>query len=262
MIPKVIHYCWFGKNPLPKIVVDCMNSWRKFCPDYKIVEWNESNFDISDCPYVAQAYQSKMWAFVSDYARIKILYENGGVYLDTDVELIKNIDPLLNDQAFMGFETKLGVNSGLIAGSVPKLSIFAELLEIYKNTLFINNDGSLNLTSCVEYQTNLLVQHGLIKENKIQYINEIKIYPIEYFSPLNHYTGIITLTPETYSIHRYEGTWASESIRYGYKLKWKYINKYGLHIGKPVYLFMYFIYIIRNYGVKELLYKIKGKLNF
>lgn len=261
MIPKIIHYCWFGNNPLPPVVKLCMDSWEKYCPDYQIIEWNESNFDVFDCPYSAQAYEAKMWAFVSDYARIKILYEHGGIYMDTDVELLKNIDPLLNDRAFMGFETKLVVNSGLIAGSEAKLPILSELIEEYQHYIFKREDGSLNLTSCVEYQTALLQRHGLVKENRIQNVGGLKIYPIAYFSPLNHYTGAVNIREETYSIHRYEGTWVSETTRYGYKLKWKYMNKYGVLLGKVIYVIPYIAYIISHEGIKELFNKIRNKFN-
>jgi len=260
MIPKIIHYCWFGKNPIPSVVKVCMNSWRKYCPDYQIIEWNESNFDVFDCPYSTQAYEAKMWAFVSDYARIKILYEHGGIYMDTDVELLKNIDPLLDNKAFMGFETKLVVNSGLITGSEPKLPIMDKLIEEYQISKFKLEDGSLNLTSCVEYQTTLLQRYGLVKENKIQNVEGIKIYPIAYFSPLNHYTGAVNIKEETYSIHRYEGTWVSETTRYGYKLKWKYMNKYGLLVGRVFYMIPYIVYIISQEGIKGLIDKIKNKI--
>lgn len=260
MIPKIIHYCWFGKNPLPPVVIQCMNSWRIYCPDYQIIEWNESNFDVFSCPYTAQAYEAKMWAFVSDYARIKILYEHGGIYMDTDVELLKNIDPLLSDRGFMGFETKLGVNSGLIAGSELKLPIIGELIEEYKQYIFTREDGSLNLTSCVEYQTALLQKHGLVKENRIQFVEGVKIYPTVYFCPLNHFTGAINIKEETYSIHRYEGTWANETTRYGYKLKWKYMNKYGVLFGHVFFFIPYVVYIINQEGIKGFINRIIKKV--
>jgi hypothetical protein len=261
MIPKVIHYCWFGGNPFPEIVKECMDSWTKHCPDYQIIEWNESNFDVFSCPYTKQAYEAKMWAFVSDYARIKILYEKGGIYMDTDVELLKNLDPLLKNKAFMGFEAQLAVNSGLIAGSIAKLPIIGELVNEYHDFEFTRKDGSYNLTPCVEYQTNLLEKYGLLKENRIQVVEDLKIYPIEYFSPFNHITGSLNVKEETYSIHKFEGLWAPETGRHGTKLKWKYMNKYGVFWGKIFRLFPYFVYIIRNDGVKGLLSKIRKKFN-
>ncbi len=260
-LPKTIHFCWFGGNPLPEEAKLCLESWKKYCPDYQIVEWNEKNFDVFSCHYAAQAYEANMWAFVSDYARIKILYEQGGVYMDVDVELIKNIDPLLRDKAFMGFEAGLFVNSGLIAGSIPNLSIFRELINKYeKKYEFINSDGTLNLTPCVEYQTELLMKYGLKKENIIQVVEDMKIYPIEYFSPFNHYTGRLNITEETYSIHKYAGTWAPETGRYGNKLKWKYMNKYGVFWGSIFRLIPYVIYIVRHDGMNGLLNKIKNRL--
>ena len=261
MIPKVIHYCWFGGKPLPPVVKQCMDSWRKYCPDYQIKEWNESNFDVFSCPYTAQAYEAKMWAFVSDYARIKILYEQGGIYMDTDVELLKNIDPLLINKAFMGFEAQLGVNSGLIAGSEPKFRIIGELVEEYQNYQFTHQNGSYNLTSCVEYQTVLLQKYGLLKENRIQLVEGLVIYPIEYFSPFNHFTGALNIKEETYSIHRYEGSWAPETSRYGNKLKWKYMNKYGVFFGKIFRMFPYVLYILSHDGIRGLLKKSRNKFN-
>ena len=231
MIPKIIHYCWFGGKPLPQEVKECMTSWKTFCPDYQIQEWNESNFDLRACPYVEQAYEAGMWAFVSDFARIKILFEVGGIYMDTDVELLKSIDPLLVNKAFMGFEAGLGVNSGLIAGSLPKLPIMEELINDYCRLEFVTNTGEYNLTTCVEYQTALLEKRGLLRENKIQVISDITIYTTEYFSPMSHVTGIIDITDKTYSIHKYEGTWAPQTGRKGNKLKWKYIRKYGVFLG-------------------------------
>lgn len=256
LIPKKIHFCWFGGKPLPPIVEECITSWRFFCPEYKIFEWNESNFDIRACPYVEQAYEAGMYAFVSDFARIKILFEHGGIYMDTDVELLKNLDPLLANKAFMGFEAGLGVNSGLIAGSIPKLPIIGELINEYQGLDFIKRKGEYNLTTCVHYQTALLEKHGLLRENRLQIVADITIYPIKYFSPMNHFTGIINIEEETYSIHKYEGTWAPETGRQGNKLKWRYVRKYGVFWGSLLRLFPYILYILRIDGIKGLFNKV------
>lgn len=214
MIPKVIHYCWFGRNPLPESALKCINSWKKFFPDYEIIEWNEDNFDINAIPYTAEAYASKKYAFVSDYARFKILYDHGGLYFDTDVEVIKSFDDILARGAFMGFEvdaeatgSKGAVNPGLGLGVAPGLGLYAELLRKYSTLQFIHEDGSLNLTTIVKYTTDLLLEHGLRATNKIQTVAGITIYPKEYFNPLNDNTGKLEITHNTHSIHWYSKTW-------------------------------------------------------
>ena len=261
MIPKKIHFCWFGGNEYPDIVKECMDSWVKKCPDYEIVKWNETNFDINQCPYVAQAYEAKKWAFVSDYARLKILYENGGVYLDTDVELLKSIDELLSNKAFMGFEHGLGVNSGLICGSEKGVLLFRELIDIYERTPFRRDDGTLNLKSCVEYTTELLVEKGLVKKNCRQVVQDICIYPIEYFCPKNQFTEKVNITDNTYTFHRYIGTWADDTVKYGQKLKKQCIEKHGSHVGKLIYTFKYSVYVVKTNGILSLFQKLRRKIS-
>ena len=168
MIPKIIHYCWFGGNPLPKDALVCIASWKKFLPDYEIKEWNESNFDVNCCPYVREAYEAKKYAFVSDYARFSVLYQEGGLYFDTDVEIIKNMDYIVAAGNFMGFEqnlatkisnsgVKLGVNPGLALGARKGLEFDKEILEFYETrTHFDMNEGTV-----VDYTTNILRKHGL-----------------------------------------------------------------------------------------------------
>ena len=174
MIPKIIHYCWFGRNPLPESAQKCIASWRKFFPGYEIKEWNEDNFDVNQIPYVSEAYAAGKYAFVSDYARFKILYDNGGLYFDTDVEVIRSFDDILDKGAFMGCELtpelSTGVNPGLGLGVAPGLGLYAELLDIYSELRFINPDGSQNLTTIVRYTTDLLVRKGLKPISELQQI--------------------------------------------------------------------------------------------
>ena len=160
-IPKMVHYCWFGGKPKPQGVISCIKSWEKFCPDYKIVEWNEDNYDITKNKYMHEAWLEKKWAFVSDYSRLDIVYNHGGIYLDTDVELIKNIDYLLKAEAFMGFEDGKSVNTGLGFGAVKGFELIKELLELYENLDFINSDGSLNTVACPVYTTKHLISKGM-----------------------------------------------------------------------------------------------------
>ena len=176
MIPKKIHYCWFGGNPLNDLGKKCLASWKKYFPDYEMIEWNESNFDINCCQYVKEAYEAKKWAFVSDYARFKILYEQGGVYFDTDVEVIKSFDDILKEGNFMGCENETSaVNPGLGLAVAPGLGVIKEILEDYEKASFLNADGSLDLTTIVTRTTNKLKQYGLQDINEIQTVAEINI---------------------------------------------------------------------------------------
>lgn len=225
MIPKKIHYCWFGGKPLNKLGIKCLDSWKKYFPDYEIIEWNESNFDVNCCQYVREAYEAQKWAFVSDYARFKILYEQGGVYFDTDVEVIKSFDDILNKGNFMGCENEVSaVNPGLGLAVAPGLGLIKEILEDYEKASFLNEDGSLDLTTIVTRTTNILKRHGLQDINRIQTVAEVNIYPREYFCPIDMTTGKIEITPNTYSIHRYAGSWESKESLFRGKV-FRFINR-------------------------------------
>lgn len=220
MIPKVIHYCWFGGNDLPELALRCIESWKKYCPDYEIKEWNESNFDVNCCDYVREAYESKKWAFVSDYARFKILYENGGLYFDTDVELIRPLDDIIARGGFMGIENEpSSVNPGLGLAVAPGLELYSDLLEAYHDRHFIREDGSLNLKTVVEYTTEILEKKGLKSQNEIQYVAGVYIYPKEYFCPMDYETGDLKVTEKTYSIHHFNASWHSKSEKYAVELQ-------------------------------------------
>ena len=260
MIPKIIHYCWFGHNPYPEVVTECMKSWRAMCPDYEIKCWNEDNFDYKSCQYAREAYEAKKWAFVSDYARLKILAENGGIYVDTDVELLKPLDDLLKNEAFMGFEHGLGVNSGLITGAEKNQKVISELKKQYEKMHFLNQDGSLNMTSCVKYTTDFMMGKGLKKENAKQIIEGVTVFPTEYFCPKNQFTEKVDVKENTYSIHRYVGTWADDTVKYGQKLKKKLRKKYGMSIGTVLYVIEYSYYVARIDGLKTLFGKVLRKL--
>lgn len=208
MIPKTIHYCWFGRNPLPKLAQKCIKSWKKYCTDYQIVEWNEDNFDISACPlYVRQAYDAKKWAFVTDYVRLKIIYENGGIYLDTDVEIIKPLDSLLNHEAYFGFEDDVHINTGLGFGAIKHHPLIKELMDDYNNDVFILEDGSFNYTTCPVKNTKIFLKYGLNQDNSCQIINSAHIFSSEYFSPRIHFDKTIEFTTFTLSIHHGAASW-------------------------------------------------------
>lgn len=213
IIPKKIHYCWFGGNPLPEIAQKCIESWEKYCPDYEIIEWNETNFDINRCNYIREAYEAKKWAFVSDYARYIILYENGGVYLDTDVELLKSLDDLLEKGSYMGCEnyslSDMKVNPGVGCAVIQGHIFYSEIIEDYEKSRFINADGSQNLYTVVDRTTDLLKRHGLKNSLEIQMVCNMIIYPAEYFSPIDQRDGSLNITENTYSIHHYMASWYS-----------------------------------------------------
>lgn len=207
MIPKKIHYFWFGGNEKPIKVKKCIDSWKRFCPDYEIIEWNETNFDIHCMPYVEQAYESKKYAFVSDVARLMTVYEHGGIYMDTDVEVLKPLDDLLENKAYMSFENNENVNTGQGLGSEAGLPLLKDHIEVYQNAQFIQEDGSYDQTPCTKYTTNLLLSKGLVPDGSKQVIEDLTLYPEEYFNPLDSLTGKLNKTNNTYSIHWYAASW-------------------------------------------------------
>ncbi len=219
---KTIHYCWFGRNPKPALIKKCIESWKKYCPDYEIIEWNEDNFDVNCCDYVREAYEAKKWAFVSDYCRFFVLYHQGGIYLDTDVELLKSLDNL--GGSFVGFETKKEVNSGLIRGAEKGDKICKLMLDSYHTDHFRNKNGMLNLMTVCTRETEILCQFGLQKNNQLQSIQDTVIYPTEYFNPTDRETGKIHITNSTVSIHHYAGSWESKTSMLRGKV-YRFINR-------------------------------------
>ena len=219
MIPKVIHYCWFGGNPLPELAQKCIASWRKFFPDYEIKEWNESNFDVNIIPYTAQAYAAKKYAFVSDYARFWVLHREGGIYFDTDVEVIKPMDDIIERGPFMGIEVEAKkvkgaytmpmVAPGLGLGAEPKMEFYKKILDYYQNQNYVDQNGKPNNITVVEHVTGLLIQSGLKASNELQCVDDIWIYPQDYFNPLNANTGVLKITDNTRCIHWFAKSWCN-----------------------------------------------------
>lgn len=225
-IPKTIHYCWFGGNPLPKLAKKCIESWKKYCPDYEIIEWNESNFDINCNTYVKEAYEAKKWAFVTDYARFEILYKYGGVYLDTDVEIIKPLDDILSKGPLIGCETdgkcdieeqvqnddacKIRVAPGLIVAANAGMGLMKAIIDDYDDDHFKCSDGTYNTRTVVLRVTDILLKNGLKDINKVQYVSGLYIYPKEYFCPKDFISGKIKKTKNTVCIHHFDSSWFDE----------------------------------------------------
>ena len=212
-IPKIIHSVWVGGGEKSNIAKESIASWFRFCPDYTLMEWNEGNFDIeSSCSYVGQAFSKKKWAFVSDYIRLRVLYEYGGIYCDTDLEILKNIDDFLHHKGFFCAESHYSVSTAIIAAQ-PHAAWIKELLNEYENLSFINSDGSMNtITNTKRVQKYLEAKYSYHWKNEPQELEDgLLIYPEEYFSPLNCYTGKLKITDKTCAIHHYDNTWMSTS---------------------------------------------------
>ena len=213
MIPKKIHYCWFGKGKMPELALKCIESWRVNLPDYELKEWNENSFDINSNFYVKEAYESRKFAFVTYYVRLYALYTEGGIYMDTDVEVLKNLDSFLDLPAFSGFEDNMHIPTGIMAAE--KGSIWAKWqLEYYSGRHFLLPDGTLDLTTNVDIIGGLMEEKGFILKNGLyNFQNIITIFPKDYFCPKSHTTGKIELTENTYTIHHFAGSWKSSSDR-------------------------------------------------
>lgn len=223
MIPKTIHYCWFGRNPLPSSARKCIASWKKYLPDYEIKEWNEDNFDVNCIPYTRDAYTAKKYAFVSDYARFWILYHYGGVYFDTDVEVIRPMNDIIAKGPFMGWEKpgSTGVYSiapGLGLAANKEQPLYQEILDGFEDLTFYNEKGEINKYTMIPFITDLLTQKGLRKDGSMQVIDNVILYPSEYLCPLEYFTGKVTITDNTYAIHWYTMTWLPQTTVWRFKL--------------------------------------------
>lgn len=212
-IPKVIHYCWFGGQEIPEQNKKWMASWRKYCPGYEIIEWNEENYDITQNAYMYEAYQAQKWGFVPDYARLDIIYNQGGIYLDTDVEIIKSLDELLYQDAFAGVDGSKRISLGLGFGARPKFDLIKNLLEEYNERSFYHKDGTMNIASAPALQTSFFKKLGYKNNGEYQRVGRLSIYPEKVLAGKCNYTGKINPTENTFAIHHYDGSWGSEEAR-------------------------------------------------
>lgn len=212
-IPKVIHYCWFGNSELPSLAKKCIASWKKYCPDYEIVCHTEENFNINENRYVKEAYAAKKWAFVSDYVRLKVLYEQGGIYLDTDVEIIKPIDDLIKESGYMGFDDCDKISTGLGFAAEKGNKLVGAFLKDYDNIPFLLEDGNYDITPCPDRNTETAIKLGLNTDIKDQFFMGIHILPEDYLCPIKYYSGKKIITKNTYSIHHFSASWISPTSK-------------------------------------------------
>lgn len=217
MIPRVIHYCWFGGRPLPKDTEKCIASWKKYLPEYEIKRWDETNFDVNIIPYTREAYSVGKYAFVSDYARFWIIYNFGGIYFDTDVEVIAKMEDIIGMGPFLGVEcqnaSQITVNPGLGFGAIAKMSAIKDIMATYECSHFINTDGSLSYKNIVEITSEYLVASGMNNTNAVQKCVGFTIYPVDYFCPIEFETRKMVLTENTRTIHHFAESWVPRSTR-------------------------------------------------
>lgn len=268
-IPKIIHYCWVGGNPKPQSVLYCIESWKRCCPDYEILEWNETNYDFMKNEYMRQAYQAKKWGFVPDYARLDIVYEHGGIYLDTDVEMVRSFDHLLEHECFFGFEDtgdgEYFVNCGHGFGAAPHHEAVRKARDLYEHLSFTDASGALNLLASPYYTTQSLRQLGLVQENRDQVLDGVQVYASDVLCPKNFRTGQLHKTSRTVSIHHFSASWVDEKIKAEMAHQQRMKNRFGNRIGGYV---LYAESVMQKYSPRDLFTtvpvraakKAKGKL--
>ncbi len=257
MIPKIIHYCWVGKNPKPQSVLYCIESWKKFCPDYEIREWNETNYDFSKNLYMKQAYDAGKWGFVPDYARLDIIYQYGGIYLDKDVEIVKSFDELLDQTAFMGFENtgdgEFFVNCGHGFGAEAHNEVIRQVRDLYNYVSFLNEDGKPNLLASPHFTTQSLKKFELKQENRDQQLPGIMVYASDVLCPKNFRTGKVKMTSRTVSIHHFTASWVDKKIKKEMMRRQKIQNLFGKKIGQYV---LYIESVFKKYSPIEMITKV------
>lgn len=236
MIPKKIHYCWFGPGQIPEKDRKCIDSWKKYCQDYEIILWNESNYDVTKNKYMEQAYKEHKWGFVPDYARLDIIYSNGGIYLDTDVEIIKPFDDLLVNAGFAGFESDEYIALGLGFGAEKGNPFIKKQMDQYNDLSFYNDDGSLNTTASPVLSAQIFEQNGFVMNGRHQEIDGFHIYPKEYFCPMDYQTGEVIVSNNTYSIHWYNASWFPKIRIEELEIKRKLCRMFGVKIGPKAFL--------------------------
>lgn len=217
MIPKKIHYCWFGRGKKSDLIEKCIASWKKFLPDYEIKEWNEDNFDVNSVRFVKEAYEMRKWAFVTDFVRLYALHTEGGIYLDSDVEVLKPLDRFLEHPAFTGFEMPGYCLTGIMASEKGGAWVY-DMLKEYYDRRFILEDGKLNTEPNLSYATKIMQARGADLSGKhLSDPGYVEIYPRDFFCPKRHEDGKIVLTENSYTIHHFAGSWLTPREKFA---KW------------------------------------------
>lgn len=237
MIPKIIHYCWFGENPLDDKSVRCVESWKKYFPDYQIIQWNERNFDVTQIPFMKDAYDAKKWAFVSDVARLIILYEHGGFYFDTDVEVVRSYNDIVTEDTvgFMGMEEDCGLATGLGFAAEKQNPFIQKHIALYNQLRFSEYQDHLSDVACPLLTTRLMEQQGFVRENIRQTVCGFDIYPSSYFAPLSYLTGKLNRTGETHSIHWFNASWQNQYLRDKHARITRLRRIFGVKCGEQIY---------------------------
>lgn len=245
MIPKIIHWCWFGGNPIPDDVKRYLASWQRYCPDYRIICWNEENFDVTQNAYCQEAYEAKKWAFVADYVRLKVLWDYGGFYLDSDVELLKPLDSFLSYQALSGYESEDAIPTGLMAAE-PHNEWIGMLLSDYDHLHFRQENGSIDLTTNVARITQRTVERYGIEPNNQKTVfggGGMVLFPKDYFCPKDAATGDIQLTPHTYAIHHFAGSWLSAREKRNVRIRDWLKEHFGSQPGLRLYRIYHYFFV-------------------
>ncbi len=250
MIPKIIHYCWFGKGELPEKAKKCIASWKQFCPDYELIQWSEDNYEIPDIPFLKKAYEDRKWSFVTDYIRLDVVYRMGGVYFDTDVELLKPLDNLLSYRAYFGFEEVNTVNTGLGFGAEKNCDILREMMGCYYSLPACQSDEEYIQYTCPIVQTPILKKRGLILDGITQMLGDVKIFSPEYLNPRDYLTGQLRKTENSISVHWYDASWQSLADQKVSELRHKLTPLFGV---KNAWRIAVLIQYTRYKGLKETL---------
>lgn len=256
MIPKKIHYFWSSEGEVPDSVKNCIESWKKYLPQYEIIKWDSKNFDMSCNTYVQEAFSAKKWAFVSDYVRLSVLYQYGGIYFDTDVEVKKSFDNLMNLNAFCGFE-RLGVIGTCVLACEPGNEIIGQLLKEYEEIHFLNEDNEPDLTPNTHRLSEVLKEYGMTDVDQEQYVGNLTIFPRTYFTPFNPYVPGNKFSKETYSIHHFDGAWLDAEDRNRMNKKKQYMKIWGSTMGPIIFGL---VHNMKEGGVNQVLAKIKKHL--
>lgn len=236
MIPKIIHYCWFGGTEIPEVDQKCIDSWRKYCPDYTIMRWDESNYDCTKNQYMQEAYEAKKWGFVPDFARLDIVYTHGGIYLDTDVEITRNIDDLLENSAYMGFESGgNAVNPGLGFGAEKGFPLLKKMMdEIYGDRRFKLGQGDYDTTPSPMLNVEFLQKYGLVKNNRQQSVEGMTVYPSDWFCPIDYVDAVFRPTENTHTIHHFHASWLLPEEKKALLLTRNLVKRYGQAKGEAM----------------------------